>query len=634
MLKRIRALLGRGDKPQAAEAPSVLDAQAAPAPVARVDPPPVHHGPRVVHQPIDRTELDPDAVKIIERLTRFEHGAYLVGGCVRDLLLERKPKDFDVGTSATPRQIRRVFRNCRIIGRRFRLAHIYFQNGKIIEVATFRAQDGDEPQGGSDPGSDLLIRDDNQFGTMEQDALRRDFTINSLFYDVDRGTVLDHADGLGDLRRRLVRTIGDPTVRFKEDPIRILRAIKFAARLDFEIEAATLRALRATCGELPKAATPRILEEINRFCRGGAARRSFELLRENGVLGIIAPEIADRVEHDEQRYRLLGALLADFDRRTAAGAEIHGGQVVAALVLAAAIDPRAWSEPPAARSAAESLPEVEDVLRPLAQRLRLPRRDQEHCRAVAATLRRMAALASTQRNTKRLLSRRSGLADALVILEALAEVHGGAFVEAAAFWRDATARGDGTGASSRPAASHETRAARDIETGGGAEGAEDEETGEAGRRRRRRRRGGRGRGGRRSGSPTATPPPPAQISTPAAAPRTGPSPRRAEQPRRPPGPPVWDDDYFFAALPSVPASEAGDLEGDRYGSAQNVLRDDPEPADAAGTVDAQAETEPLGDDQGPDDRAPADGTARPRRRRRRRRGGSRRGGGSAPPTTD
>ena len=206
------------------------------------------------------SDLDPDAVKIVQRLTRFEHRAYLVGGCVRDLLLERRPKDFDIATSATPRQIKRVFRNCRIIGRRFRLAHIYFQNGKIIEVATFRGLDGNGLDAAPADKKDLLIRDDNVFGTAEEDALRRDFTINSLFYDLNNQDVLDHADGMGDLRRKLIRTIGDPEIRFREDPIRILRAIKFAARLGFGIEPKTLAAVHKTRDEVPKAAAPRVLD--------------------------------------------------------------------------------------------------------------------------------------------------------------------------------------------------------------------------------------------------------------------------------------------------------------------------------------------------------------------------------------
>ncbi|MBZ5639263.1 MAG: hypothetical protein LAO51_10990, partial [Acidobacteriia bacterium] len=234
MLRRIRDLLKRSPKaPRTREAQGadVPEPPAAPAPpVAEASPPapvPIRHGPRVVHHRIEPAELDQDAVRILQRLTRFDHAAYLVGGCVRDLLLGRRPKDFDIGTSATPRQIKRLFSNCRIIGRRFRLAHVYFQNGKIIEVATFRAYDGDEAEGGAEPGrKDLLIREDNVFGSVEEDALRRDFTINALLYDVGSCNVLDHADGLSDLRRRLVRTIGDPEVRFREDPIRILRAIK------------------------------------------------------------------------------------------------------------------------------------------------------------------------------------------------------------------------------------------------------------------------------------------------------------------------------------------------------------------------------------------------------------------------
>ena len=190
-------------------------------------------GPEIVERRIPRAGLDPDAVKIVQRLTRYRHASYLVGGCVRDLLLGLKPKDFDIATSATPRQVKRLFRNSRVIGRRFRLAHVYFRDGKIIEVATFRSQE--EGNDDSD-GDDVMIRDDNVFGTLAEDALRRDFTINQLYYDLEGAKVIDHAHGLADLERRLVRTIGEPELRFREDPIRILRAIKFAARLDLSID--------------------------------------------------------------------------------------------------------------------------------------------------------------------------------------------------------------------------------------------------------------------------------------------------------------------------------------------------------------------------------------------------------------
>src|SRR6185436_10288318 len=194
---------------------------------------------------IDPTGIDPDAAKVIQRLRRYDHAAYLVGGCVRDLLLGRKPKDFDVVTSATPNDIRRLFKNCRIIGRRFRLAHIFF-GPKIIETSTFRAnpREMEEEESGSGPepeSGDLLIRRDNVFGTPEEDARRRDFTINGLFYDIETAEVIDHVAGMVDLEARLVRTIGDPDIRLREDPVRILRAIKFAARCNLTIEPETYR---------------------------------------------------------------------------------------------------------------------------------------------------------------------------------------------------------------------------------------------------------------------------------------------------------------------------------------------------------------------------------------------------------
>jgi len=238
---------------------------------------------------LDRTAIDPDADRVVRKLTRAGYKAYLVGGCVRDLLVGRTPKDFDVATSATPNEIRATFRNSRIIGRRFRLAHVFF-GSKIIETATFRANPREEDD------HDLLIRRDNVFGTEAEDAKRRDFTINGLFYDVEREEVIDHVGGLADLDARLVRTIGDPDIRFQEDPVRMLRAIKFAARLNFGFEPATWRALLRWRSEISKCAPPRLLEEMHRLLRGGAARRSFELLVETGTLAVLSPYLAGLLE--------------------------------------------------------------------------------------------------------------------------------------------------------------------------------------------------------------------------------------------------------------------------------------------------------------------------------------------------
>lgn len=232
--------------------------------------------------------IDHDALWVVRRLRAKGYEAYLTGGCVRDLLLGRKPKDFDVATAAHPEQVKRVFRNCRLIGRRFRLAHIYFPTGKVIETATFRANPLDLQE---DLPEDLLVERDNVFGTVEEDARRRDLTINGLFYDPLAGKVLDFVDGRQDLDARLIRTIGDPDIRFQEDPVRILRAIKFATRLDFEIETQTLVAMRAHVGDLARCAAPRLLEELHRLLSSGKATSAFRLCEQVGVLDVLVPEL-------------------------------------------------------------------------------------------------------------------------------------------------------------------------------------------------------------------------------------------------------------------------------------------------------------------------------------------------------
>src|SRR5688572_29210602 len=203
--------------------------------------------PRSEH-PISRQHIDQDALKVLYRLQQFDHIAYLVGGSVRDLLLGRTPKDFDIGTSTHPYQVKRLFRNCWIIGRRFRLAHVKF-GLKVIEVATFRRQipAGTEeepaaaapvavPMGSTIEDPDLLIHHDNTFGTPEEDAFRRDFTLNALFYDIATFSIIDYVGGLQDLKDGIVRSIGDPHKRFQEDPVRMFRAVAFAARLGFELD--------------------------------------------------------------------------------------------------------------------------------------------------------------------------------------------------------------------------------------------------------------------------------------------------------------------------------------------------------------------------------------------------------------
>src|SRR3954452_10968409 len=280
--------------------------------------------PRSGHS-ISRREIDPDALKVLYRLHEHGHIAYLVGGSVRDLLLGRRPKDFDIGTSAHPHQVKKLFRNCWIIGRRFRLAHVKFGT-KTIEVATFRRQvDPSEVPPGVDEeieaaadaapqaaeigdsrteqtqsvathlartrAHDRLIHRDNTFGTPEEDAFRRDFTINALFYDIATFSIIDYVNGLQDLEARLIRSIGDPGVRFLEDPVRMLRAVVLAARLDFDIDEPILDAIETYRHEIGRAAPARMLEEFFKILRSGSAEKSLRMLKQTKLLRAIAPEL-------------------------------------------------------------------------------------------------------------------------------------------------------------------------------------------------------------------------------------------------------------------------------------------------------------------------------------------------------
>jgi len=262
--------------------------------------------PRSDH-PISRQNIDPDALKVLYRLRQFNYIAYLVGGSVRDLLLGRTPKDFDIGTSAHPYQVKRLFRNCWIIGRRFRLAHVKF-GPKVIEVATFRRQipAGTEeepvvvppvpaPVATAVDDPDLLIHHDNTFGTPEEDAFRRDFTLNALFYDIETHAIIDYVGGLNDIRAGIIRCIGVPEERFQEDPVRMLRAVALAARLDFRIDEPILGAIEKYHGELARSAPARLMEEIYKVLRAGSAENAFHMLVDTGLLAAIAPEVPGRI---------------------------------------------------------------------------------------------------------------------------------------------------------------------------------------------------------------------------------------------------------------------------------------------------------------------------------------------------
>jgi poly(A) polymerase len=296
--------------------------------------------PRTEHS-ISRKQVSPNALRTLYRLHENGFIAYLVGGCVRDLLLERIPKDFDIATDAVPGQIKRLFRNCRLIGRRFRLAHLHFQD-EILEVSTFRAAvpsndtDTEETDHHDRPprhlkDEDGMVLRDNIFGTPEEDALRRDFTINALAYNIADGSLIDYSTGLSDLEQRLIRPIGDPLVRFTEDPVRMIRAVRFAASHDFVIEPATWEMLCALSSTISRAAPARLYEEMLKLFLLGSARPVFTLLDAGGLLAGLFPALGRRLDGNSDDREVLHMNLECLDRLYRSGLPPSPALFLAAL---------------------------------------------------------------------------------------------------------------------------------------------------------------------------------------------------------------------------------------------------------------------------------------------------------------
>ncbi|MBL9024703.1 MAG: polynucleotide adenylyltransferase PcnB [Myxococcales bacterium] len=370
-------------------------------PAVKAQPLPPEDGPRSAEPPavhpryavrLDEDKIDPDVQKVVRRLVRHGYEAYLVGGCVRDLLLGGKPKDFDVATSARPEQVRDLFRNSRVIGRRFRLVHVLFGGGKVIEVATFRRNPHEESEeDAADPrphdSTHLLIRSDNVFGEAHEDATRRDFTINALFYDLEASQILDWTGGLADVERRVVNTIGEPTVRFREDPVRILRALKFAGRLDLGIAPQVYDAIVACRSALELAARPRISEEILRLMRGGQARRTIFLAWETGVLDVLLPELAallyDSFGSEGSPGDRVFRLLEYADNRIAEERPLDDAVLWTLLLLEPLKEAMDGARDRGAASA--------ELLEPIIERLAVPRRFADAMRRIVAVLPRLVS---------------------------------------------------------------------------------------------------------------------------------------------------------------------------------------------------------------------------------------------------
>jgi poly(A) polymerase len=331
--------------------------------------------PRDQHT-VSRKLISANALRVLYRLRDAGFQAYLVGGAVRDMLLGIVPKDFDVATDARPEQIKQQFRNCRLIGRRFRLAHIHYGQ-EIIEVATFRGSGTGEGIGDVDQESvtGRLLRD-NTYGTLEEDIFRRDFTANALYYNIADFSIRDDVGGVADIQARRLRMIGDPEARFREDPVRMLRAVRFAAKLDFEIDAQSTRVipqLAYLLGEVPPA---RLFDETGKLLLMGSARRGFHLLREHGLLPALMPQVANSLAGDggEAFGRFVDAALTSSDTRIAEGKPLTPGFLLAVLL---------WPE--AQRVHAALIAEGSDtvsawqratdaVVGPFCQRVAVPRR--------------------------------------------------------------------------------------------------------------------------------------------------------------------------------------------------------------------------------------------------------------------
>jgi poly(A) polymerase len=280
----------------------------------------VTHIPRSEH-PISRVNISPNALKVLYRLKDSGYQAHLVGGGVRDLLLGREPKDFDVATDAHPDTIRKLFRNCRLIGRRFRLAHVMFGR-EVIEVATFRAlqQESDE-DGDQHVDDEGRILRDNVFGDIEEDAIRRDFTVNALYYNIADYSIIDFTSGMADIEQGVLRLIGDPDTRFREDPVRMLRAVRFATKLGFRIEPLTeqpIKILAPLLGDIPPA---RLFDEMLKLFLGGAALANFEMLRHYNLFGQLFPLTEQSLTHEENNFplTLISRGMANTDARIEQG---------------------------------------------------------------------------------------------------------------------------------------------------------------------------------------------------------------------------------------------------------------------------------------------------------------------------
>ena len=393
--------------------------------------------PRDQH-PISRKDISPNALRVLYRLREGGHQAFLVGGAVRDLMVGGHPKDFDVATSATPEEVKHLFRNCRLIGRRFRLAHVVFGR-EIIEVATFRANI-DDGSGDRQVHDDGRLLRDNVYGTIEDDAVRRDFTANALYYTIDDFSVHDYVGGYEDVQNRVLKLIGDPETRYREDPVRMLRVVRFAAKLDFRIDDATAEPIARSGTLLAEAAPARLFEECLKLFLSGYAEAGFIGLEQHGLLAALFPETAAALKSNRSGAlrRMLLEGLRGTDARVRADEPVSPAFLFALLLWPAycralmALQAQGVHATEAERRAADrvTVHQLETIA--------LPRRFSLPMQEIWLLQARLSSTQSGQRQRKRVLRtlahpRFRAAFDFLVLRQAASDDH----ADDVAFWQDA-----------------------------------------------------------------------------------------------------------------------------------------------------------------------------------------------------
>lgn len=386
-----------------------------------------------------KTMMDEDALKIIHRLNRFGHKSYLVGGCIRDMLLDRKPKDFDVVTTATPNQIKNVFNNCRIIGKRFKIVHILFKN-KIIEVSTFRSlPEHRTNQKLLEEKEEILLKRDNNYGTPKEDAARRDFTVNALYYDPRNESIIDYVGGYEDIKNRILRVIGDPEISFKEDPVRMLRAVKISVLLGLTIEKTTKQGIYEHRFELEKAAPSRMLEEYNKIFRTWESARIFKGLAENYLFEVLFKEVAELDKNYKGQNAgkhfydtHLGKLLQVADRKLKEREELTP-LIFYALLFSDVVERKVKSDD------GKLVQIIKTALDPICNRIGFPRREKARLVKIYASQPRFLKTDEKNKSQNEVFRSKDYFYDAFLYFKILAEVEQNEeALQSAFFWEIST----------------------------------------------------------------------------------------------------------------------------------------------------------------------------------------------------